>query len=75
MGIYMDELRLVVVKSSQHFYHAFSPIASQIIYCDTPGSLSGDLGNLAFNRLPRPIWPLDEIRLGEAEAALEVCDS
>jgi microcystin degradation protein MlrC len=75
MGINLDELTLVVVKSSQHFHHAFNPIASHIIYCDTPGSLSSDLHRFPFTNLPRPIWPLDEIRDSPAGTVMGSCNS
>lgn len=60
LGIDLNTKDIVVVKSSQHFYDQFAPIAAKVIYCDTPGVLCKDLSKLHFKRLPRPIWPLDE---------------
>ncbi|WP_066098162.1 M81 family metallopeptidase [Xanthomonas massiliensis] len=59
LGIDLASKRLVVVKSTQHFQAYFQPIAAQILYCDTPGSLNADLAALPYRRLKRPIWPLD----------------
>jgi len=60
IGIDISKKDIVVVKSSQHFYDQFAPLAARVIYCDTPGALCKDLSKLDFKRLPRPIWPLDE---------------
>jgi microcystin degradation protein MlrC len=59
LGIDVSSKKIVVVKSSQHFYAAFAPLASRIIYCDSPGSLSSDYSMLPFENLRRPMWPLD----------------
>jgi len=52
---------IVVVKSSQHFRAGFDPIAAETIYCATPGTLRNDIASIPFERVPRPIWPLDDI--------------
>ena len=52
---------IVVVKSSQHFRAGFDPIATETIYCDTPGTLNIDFATMPFERIPRPVWPLDDI--------------
>ena len=51
----------MVVKSSQHFRAGFDPIAAETIYCDTPGTLNSDIASMPFTRVPRPIWPIDDI--------------
>ena len=37
----------------------FGRISAHIIYCDAPGAGAEDLSTFAFQRLPRPCWPLD----------------
>lgn len=59
-GLDLASLKIIVVKSSQHFYDQFSPISEKTFYCDTPGSLTLNFNEKFFNRLNRPIWPLDE---------------
>ncbi|HRO01982.1 MAG TPA: M81 family metallopeptidase [Terricaulis sp.] len=54
--------RILVVKSTHHFYAGFSHRAGAIIYCDTPGALNGDVAGRPYKRLRRPIWPLDDIQ-------------
>jgi microcystin degradation protein MlrC len=58
-GIEPLEKKIVVVKSSVHFRGAFTPLATRIIEVDTPGLLAIDLSRFDFQRLTRPIWPLD----------------
>lgn len=59
VGIEPTMVRALVVKSSVHFRAAFAPIATQIIDVDTPGVSSPHLERFAFQRVRRPIWPLD----------------
>lgn len=51
--------KIIVVKSSQHFYAAFSRIARQVIYTAAPGTVTLDLAALPYRRVQRPKWPLD----------------
>jgi microcystin degradation protein MlrC len=60
-GIDPAALDLIVVKSSQHFHAGFASIAGAIVYCDAPGALSQDFAGFPYRRIPRPIWPLDDI--------------
>jgi len=50
--------RIVVVKSSQHFYTSFSKIASKVIYVDSPGALCTDLSLLTYRKIRLPKWSL-----------------
>lgn len=50
--------KLVVVKSSQHFYASFSKIAAKILYVDTPGALCTEFGWLPYRNIRLPKWPL-----------------
>ena len=59
VGIEPTTARAIVVKSSVHFRAAFAPIAATIIDVDTPGISSPHLERFAFQRVRRPIWPLD----------------
>lgn len=61
LGLDLSVMTGVVVKSTQHFYDQFAPIASQIVYCETHGAMTLDFQPDLYKRAPRPIWPLDEI--------------
>lgn len=62
-GIDPWQKRIVVVKSSFHFYAGFGERAAAVIYCDAPGALSSDVSQRPYKRLGRPIWPLDDISM------------
>jgi microcystin degradation protein MlrC len=56
VGIDPMERRLLVVKSTQHFYAKFSPIASEVIYVAAPGAIVPDFKNIPYRRAGR-LWP------------------
>ncbi|MFW6074446.1 MAG: MlrC C-terminal domain-containing protein, partial [Chloroflexota bacterium] len=59
VGIPPEEQRALLVKSSVHFRAGFEPIAAEIIEIDTPGLSSPNLQRFDYDRVRRPIWPLD----------------
>jgi microcystin degradation protein MlrC len=63
LGVVPSMVRAFVVKSSQHFHEQFAPIAREVLYCDTPGSLTLKFDASRYALLPRPIWPLDDVRM------------
>ncbi len=60
-GIDVREMRIVAIKSQQHFRGGFKDIAGTIIRCDTPGLTTSELAHLPFQHIKRPIWPLDPL--------------
>jgi microcystin degradation protein MlrC len=59
LGIDPTRRRILVVESNQHFYAAFSRIASKVLYAEADGPLPRDYRKLPWKRVQRPIWPLD----------------
>jgi microcystin degradation protein MlrC len=57
IGILLPQKRAVVVKSTQHFYASFAPIAADILYVATPGALSPDYARLPYTRRDPNFWP------------------
>lgn len=55
--------RIIVVKSSYHFYAGFSSKASAVLYVDTPGTLNANPTTRPYRRISHPIWPLDNINI------------
>ncbi|MAU12947.1 MAG: microcystin LR degradation protein MlrC-like protein [Anaerolineaceae bacterium] len=47
-GIDVRQKDILVVKSTQHFYAAFAPIASKILYMDAGGALQSDYPSLPY---------------------------
>ncbi|MCX7174503.1 MAG: M81 family metallopeptidase [Proteobacteria bacterium] len=58
LGCDPRDKKIVVVKSSQHFYASFSKIAAKVIYVDSPGALCTELSWLPYKKIRRPKWPL-----------------
>ena len=58
-GIQPDGKRVIALKSQQHFRAAFTPIAGKIVVADGGGLSTSDLSRFPFERVRRPIYPLD----------------
>jgi microcystin degradation protein MlrC len=56
-GLEPGQIKIMVVKSSQHFYASFSKIAKKIIYVESPGTVTQDLKSLPFKKIKLPKWP------------------
>ncbi len=61
LGIDPTRYATVCVKSMQHFRAAFEPIAREVILVDTGALCSEIYTPELFDRVRRPIWPLDDI--------------
>jgi microcystin degradation protein MlrC len=61
LGINFADWKAFVVKSTQHFRDQFAPLAREVLYCETPGSLSLALDPSLFQNLNRPVWPFDDV--------------
>lgn len=57
MGIELAAKKIVVVKSSQHFHAGFAPIAGEVVYAASPGTLNTDFANIAYHKISTPYWP------------------
>jgi microcystin degradation protein MlrC len=57
IGCTLDDKRIVVVKSIQHFYAAFAPVAAQIRYVAAPGAVLPDFARIPYTKLKTPFWP------------------
>ncbi|MEM9342893.1 MAG: M81 family metallopeptidase [Pseudomonadota bacterium] len=60
LGIPLATKRLVVVKSTFHFYSSFAKIAPTIIQAATPGGASPDVTLINYTRGGEKCWPLVE---------------
>ncbi|SDE80090.1 Microcystin degradation protein MlrC, contains DUF1485 domain [Massilia sp. PDC64] len=56
-GIALADKQLVVVKSTQHFYTAFAPLAARTFYVSTPGALRQDFGAIPYRHRDPVYWP------------------
>jgi len=60
LGLDPATRHIVVVKSTQHFYAGFAPIARRVIYIAGPGTSNPDTLALGYRHVERPFWPRDE---------------
>ena len=64
-GIDPRSKRLLIVKSVQHFYGAFAPLAGEVIYMAAPGAVAPDPRLIAYRRLDtHRLYPWAEDPLG-----------
>jgi len=57
LGITLDDKKLVVVKSSHHFWGKFAPLAKRVIHVSTPGALSADFAAIDYTKRDLRYWP------------------
>lgn len=60
LGIEPAQKRILVVKSSQHFYASFAPIAAKVLYAMAPGTLMMNLKDIPYQHIDKNKWPLVE---------------
>ena len=56
-GIDPLQKKLLVVKSTQHFYAGYAPIAAEIIYMAAPGAISPLMKEIPFTRVDLNKYP------------------
>ena len=60
LGIDLSQMKAVVVKSSQHFYAGFAPIASEVIHISGPGAITPDFTIIPYTKRDDNYWPKTE---------------
>ena len=62
LGVDLSEVRTIVVKVRSAFPVAYDEFVEpeNMLFVDTPGRTSPMLERMPFERLPRPVYPLDE---------------
>ncbi len=60
VGIEPAEKSILVVKSTNHFYDAFSRISPEILYAEVDGPYPSNPKTNGYRRLKRRIWPIVE---------------
>lgn len=64
LGIDLASKRYIGVKSTNHFYAGYAPIAAKVLYCDGGGPSPLDARKYPFRKITRPLWPHDELPEG-----------
>ncbi|KUM53885.1 M81 family metallopeptidase [Rheinheimera sp. EpRS3] len=60
LGIVPQQCSLLLVKSTNHFYQGFAPLAAQILYVDAGAPYPSDPKRNGYRKLSRPLWPITE---------------
>ena len=58
-GLDIAQPKALIVKSTQHFYAGFGPVAREVIYMASPGTGSMDFAALPHTRVTAKLWPRD----------------
>lgn len=58
LGVEPESYKMLLIKSTNHFYQGFAPLASHIIYVDAGAPYPSDPQRNAYKKLSRPIWPI-----------------
>jgi microcystin degradation protein MlrC len=57
LGLELARKKIVVVKSTQHFYAGFAPIAAAVRYVATPGAIAPSFESIPYTKRKTPYWP------------------
>ncbi|MGV3489931.1 MAG: M81 family metallopeptidase [Devosia sp.] len=57
LGIDFSKKQLLLVKSTNHFFAGFKPIAREVLYARVEGPYPDDPRVTNYRKLVRPIWP------------------
>jgi microcystin degradation protein MlrC len=64
VGIQPERLDVLVVPSFIAFLGDYGRIGSEVVLADTPGLSAVDPAHFEYERIPRPLYPLDEMEDG-----------
>ena len=59
LGINFSEKKILIVKSTNHFYNSFHSHVSNIIYASVNGIYPNNPKKNKYSKLKRKIWPID----------------
>jgi microcystin degradation protein MlrC len=59
LGLQPDQARFVMLKSRVHWRAGLGPLAAHIVECNGAGVCTSDYAALPFEKLRRPMYPLD----------------
>ena len=57
LGLDPSAKDILLIKSTNHFYAGFAPIAAEVIYVSAASSYPSDPAATNYTKLSRPIWP------------------
>lgn len=63
-GIRLDDKQVIGLKNLYKHRDVFAPLVRDQLFVATPGACPPDWASIPFQRVPRPLWPLDPDPLG-----------
>ncbi len=66
-GITPEEMNVLVFKAYNHMRADYEPISRGLVYADSGGIFSFDFFRFTYEKVRRPIWPLDDIEQRQGE--------
>ena len=60
LGLRIEDAKIMVLKTGSNFQY-FDAWRSEVIRADTPGTTQSNLQAFDWKKLPRPIFPFDEV--------------
>ncbi|MBL8698311.1 MAG: M81 family metallopeptidase [Alphaproteobacteria bacterium] len=57
LGLDVSQRKIIVVKSTQHFFAGYAPIAKDVRYVATPGAIGPTFESIPYTKLKRSYWP------------------
>lgn len=68
IGIDLNAMRTIIVKSTNHFYSSFEPVGKEIRHVATPGAMRMDFINTPYQNRDDNYWPkVDDPHKGPVE--------
>jgi len=67
-GIDYTTKGILLIKSTNHFYDSFAPIAAKILYCSAGRPYPNNPATNAYMKAPKDIWPMIEDPHGLSDA-------
>lgn len=58
LGIDIRAKKVLIIKSTNHFYSAFAPVVKDVIYAAVDGPYPHDPKHTNYRRLTRALWPI-----------------
>ena len=57
LGVDLESKKIIVVKSTQHFYAGYAPIAAEVLYVNAQGAIPKDFAAIPYTERTTPYWP------------------
>ena len=53
-------MKLMIPKSTNHFYQNFERVSAEVIHVGSPGAVTPDIANITFTKRDGNFWPKAE---------------